>query len=86
MNYDPVSTQICQSHNQLIENRQGLSQLLDTRICDIRPVQSQEFTRISYSGSRTFKVRTPEFGEVGLSQSEIDHAIQYGITMDGKNE
>lgn len=77
----PVSTQICEPHHTTGENRQGFSQLLDTRICDIRPVLPQEFTRVSFIGSRTFKVRTPEIGEVGLSQSEIDHAIDNAIYM-----
>jgi hypothetical protein len=88
MNHDTdyLPAEIYNSHHQPSENRQGLSQLLDTRICDIRPVLPEKFTRISFVGDRSFKIRTPEFGEVGLSQSEIDHAIQYGITMDGKNE
>ena len=78
---DYLPAEIYNTHNKPSENRQGLSQLLDTRICDIRPVSAQGFTRVSFIGSRTFKVRTPEIGEIGLSQSEIDHAIDNAIYM-----
>ena len=78
---DYLPAEIYNTHNQHVENRQGLSQLLDTRICDIRPVSTQGFTRVSFIGSRTFAIRTPEIGEVGLSQSEIDHAIANAIYM-----
>jgi hypothetical protein len=78
---DTLPSQICTNNYQHGEIRQNLRDVVDTPFLGVRPAQSQEFTRVSYSGSRTFKVRTPEFGEVGLSQSEIDHAIQYGITI-----
>jgi hypothetical protein len=78
---DAIPAEICQSHNQNSENRQGLSQLLDTRICDIRPVSTERFARFGFVGGQTLKVRRPDLGEVGLSDAEIEHAIVYGITM-----
>ena len=78
---DNIPTEICQSHNKTSENRQGLSQLLDTRICDIRPVSTERFARFGFVGGQTLKVRRPDIGEIGLSESEINHAVQYGIAM-----
>jgi hypothetical protein len=78
---DYLPTEIYNSHNQSGENRQGLSQLLDTRICDIRPVLSERLARFGYVGRQALKVRRPDIGEIGLSKSEIDHVIQYAITM-----
>jgi hypothetical protein len=78
---DPVPTQICQSHNTTGENRQGLSQLLDTSFFGARPVLPEKFTRISFVGDRSFKIRTPNIGEIGLSEAEINHAIAYAIYM-----
>jgi hypothetical protein len=78
---DYLPTEIYNSHNQLSESRQGLSQLLDTRICDIRPLSTERLARFGYVGGQALKVRRPDIGEVGLSKSEIEHAIQYGITM-----
>jgi hypothetical protein len=83
---DYLPAEIYNSHNQTSENRQGPSQLLDTRICDIRPVLPERLARFGYVGGQALKVRRPDIGEVGLSKSEIEHAVQYGITMDGKNE
>lgn len=64
------------------ETGQDLRQLVNTPVLGARPAQSQEFTRVSFVGSRTFAIRTPEIGEVGLSQSEIDHAIANAIYME----
>ena len=77
---DYLPAEIYNTHNQPVENRQGLSQFLDTRICDIRPVSTRQSQRIGYVGGQTFKVRLPDIGEIGLSKSEIDHAITYGIS------
>lgn len=77
---DTVPTQICEPHHTTGENRQGLSQLLDTRICDIRPVSIGQFTRVSFIGGSALKIRRPEPGEIGLSDAEIDHAMTYGIS------
>jgi hypothetical protein len=83
MNHDTdyLPTEVYNSHNQLSENRQGFSQLLDTRVCDIRPVPTEGFARYGFVGGQTLKVRRPDLGEIGLSDAEIEHAIVYGITM-----
>jgi hypothetical protein len=78
---DYLPAEIYNSHNQPSENRQGLSQLLDTRICDIRPLLPERLARFGYVGGQALKVRRPDIGEIGLSPSEIEHAVQYGITM-----
>ena len=78
---DYLPAEIYNTHNQPIENRQGLSQLLDTSFFGARPVFPEKFTRISFVGGEALKVRRPDIGEIGLSKSEIDHAVQHGITM-----
>ena len=78
---DTVPAQICEPHHTTGENRQGLSQLLDTRICDIRPVSTQGFTRLSFSRSGAIKIRVADEGETKLSMEEIEHAVVYGTSV-----
>ena len=77
---DTVPAQICEPHHKTGENRQGFSQLLDKRICDIRPVSARQSQRIGYVGGQTLKIRLPDLGETGLSKAEEDHARIYGIS------
>ena len=77
---DYLPAEIYNTHNQLSENRQGLSQLLDTRVPADRPVSVGQSQRISFIGGQTFKVRRPDIGETGLSDAEIDHAMTYGVS------
>jgi hypothetical protein len=83
---DYLPTEIYNSHNQPSENRQDLRNVVDTRIPADRPLPVIQFERFSYTAPEKLKIRSPDIGEIGLSQSEIEHAVQYGITMDGKNE
>ena len=77
-NYLP--TEIYNTRHQLSENRQGLGELCDTRVPAARPVPIGQPQRVSYVGGQTLKVRLPYLGETGLSESEIEHAINYGIS------
>lgn len=77
---DYLPAEIYNSHNQPSENRQGLSQLLDTRICDIRPLSTRQAQRFGYVGGQTLKIRRPDLGETGLSDAEIEHCMVYGIS------
>ena len=77
---DTVPTAICSDNFRNGESGQSLCELVDTPLFGTRPVQPRESQRISYVGGQTFKVRLPDIGEIGLSNSEIDHAIAYGIS------
>lgn len=77
-NYLPAA--IYQAHNTIGENRQGLSQLLDTRVSADRSISVGQPQRISYVGGEIFKVRLPNIGETGLSESEIDYAMTHGVS------
>lgn len=76
-----LPTEVYQHSYRDSETGQDLRQLVDTPFLGARSAQSQVFTRVSFVGSRTFAIRTPEIGEVGLSDSEIQHAINHGITI-----
>ena len=75
-----VSTKIYQSRHTTGENRQRLSQLLDTRVSENRLVSIGQSQRIGYVGGQIFKVRLPDIGETGLSEAEIDHAMTHGVS------
>jgi hypothetical protein len=81
MNHDTIPIEVRSHDNQHSKSGQNLCDVVHTRLCTDRPAQSGQLERASYVGGKTLKVRRPDPGEVGLSQSEIDHAIQYGITM-----
>ena len=78
-NYLPA--EIYNTRHQLSEDRQGLSELLDTRVPAARPVPIGQPQRVSFIGGSTLKVRRPDIGETGLSDAEIEIAINYGITI-----
>jgi hypothetical protein len=86
MKNDTIPSAICKYDYQYSKVRQDLRNVVDTRLFTDRPAQFEQLERAGYVGGQTLKVRRPDPSEVGLSKSEIDHAIQYGITMDGKNE
>jgi hypothetical protein len=81
MKNEPISSKVRKHDYQYSKVRQDLRNVVDTRLCTNRPAQLGQIERAGYVGGQTLKVRRPDLGEVGLSKSEIDHAIQYRITM-----
>lgn len=81
MNDYTLPTEIHHDHPSHGEMGQNLRQLVDTPTLGIRPEQFTQPQKISFIGGSTFKVRAADFGETALSQSEIEHAINHGITI-----
>lgn len=77
---DTMPTEICNDNPRDCEMGQNLRELVDTPLFGVRPVQPKQFERISFIGGQIFKVRLPNIGETGLSDAEIDHAMNHGIT------
>ena len=77
---DYLPAEIYNTRHQLSKDRQGLSELLDTRVPADRSVSVGQSQRISYVGGEIFKVRRPDIGETGLSEAEIDHAMTYWVS------
>lgn len=80
MNANTISTEVYKPHYSTGKTGQKLRKLGDLRVSANRFVSAGESQRISFTGGQTLKIRRPDLGETGLSESEIDHAMTYGIS------